>query len=170
MHWSNLLVLISWTDHGNGTGMQDNSDKQAQAWECLTTPGWLAYQPFNRREYISHIHHIHQAHSQEPWTESLSVPSSFISSTTTTCNVYFSCFMLFIYSNFIHPCLRTTKPLFSTSLSKLIFEQVNSHKSDALCVTKATLRNYSSMKLCFNKPVHLQAPIFPQNHREEQCS
>ena len=141
MHWSNLLFLISWTHHGNETGMRDKSDKQIQTWGRLTTLGWLAYKPFNWREYISHIHHIHPAHSQEPWTESLSAPTSSISSTTTLCNVHFF-YMLFISSNLTHPCFHTTLPLFSAGLSKLIFLQVNSHKIDALCVTKAALRTF----------------------------
>ena len=141
MHWSNLLVLISWTDHGNRIGMHDNSDKQIQAWGRLTTPGWLAYQPLNWRDYVSHIHHIHPAHSQEPRTKSLSVPTSSINSTTTLCKVHFF-YMLFISSNLIHPCFCTTHLLFSAGLSKLIFLQVNSHKIDSLCVTKAALRTF----------------------------
>ena len=47
--------------------------------------------------------------------------------------------MLFISSKLIHPCFRTTHPLFSTCLSKLIFLQVNSHKIDTLCATKAVM-------------------------------
>ena len=51
-------------------------------------------------------------------------------------------YMLFISSKIIHPCFRTTHPLFSTGLSKLIFLQVDSHKIDALCVTKAALKTF----------------------------